>query len=389
MMMSPTYTGYTEKYRENSLYEQQLLLVIAWLLLGGIVMVYSSSITYATGSSHTGHNPNFFLIRHMIAVILGVSLMFITTQIPLQYWERYAGRIFLLILASLVLVLIPHIGKEVNGAQRWIPLGIFNIQPSELMKIATIVYTADYATRKHKEIQSWTGFIPIGGAMIAVSVSLLLEPDLGGVVVISVICFAMLFMANMNKYLFSSLVVFLLISMTSLIWFSDYRRARLMAAYQPFEDPNGVGYQLSQALVAFGRGEWLGVGLGNSVAKQYWLPEAHTDFILAVIGEEFGLIGVITLTLTYFWLLLRIFQIGKQSAFLLHTFPSLVAYGVGVWLGVQFLINAGTNTGMLPTKGLTLPLMSYGGSSILMACIAMGLVLRVDYENRQKIRGGV
>ena len=369
-------------------YDQGVLWVSVLLLLTGMVMVYSASIAFAEGSKFTGNRAHFFLVRHALSLALGLFAAYLAFQIPLTTLQRAALPLFLLGVVLLVLVLIPGIGKSVNGARRWIPLGLLNMQPSELMKLFAVLYAADYTVRKAAVMHSFKhGFLPMAGAMVFVGWLLLREPDLGAFVVIVMIAIGILFLGGMNARLFFGLLLFLLGSFALLIIFSEYRRQRIIGFMDPWSDAFGRGYQLSHALIAFGRGEWFGVGLGASVEKLFYLPEAHTDFLLAVIAEELGLIGVLAIILMFFWLVRRAIVIGRQSLALERTFPALVAQGIGLWLGGQTLINMGVNMGVLPTKGLTLPLMSFGGSGILTNCIALAILLRVDFENRRLMRG--
>ena len=369
-------------------YDQGVLWIAALLLLIGLVMVYSASIAFAEGSKFTGNRAHFFLVRHALSLALGVIAAYLAFQVPLATWQRFALPLFLVGVVLLVLVLIPGVGKSVNGARRWIPLGIMNMQPSELMKLFAILYAADYTVRKAAVMHSFKhGFLPMAGAMVFVGWLLLREPDMGAFVVIVMIAIGILFLGGMNARLFFGLLLFLLVSFALLIMFSEYRRQRIIGFMDPWSDAYGKGYQLSHALIAFGRGEWFGVGLGASVEKLFYLPEAHTDFLLAVIAEELGLIGVLLIIAMFFWLVRRAIVIGRQSLALERTFPALVAQGIGLWLGVQTLINMGVNMGVLPTKGLTLPLMSFGGSAILTNCIALAILLRVDFENRRLMRG--
>ena len=303
-------------------------------------------------------------------------------------WQRFALPLFMFGVALLVLVLIPGIGRSVNGAQRWIPLGFTSLQPSELMKFFAILYAADYTVRKAAVMHSFKeGFMPMAIAMIFVGWLLLRQPDMGAFAVIVLAAIGVLFLGGMNARLFFGLIIVLMISFALLIMFSEYRRQRIIGFMDPWSDAYGNGYQLSHALIAFGRGEWFGVGLGNSIEKLFYLPEAHTDFLLAVIAEELGFVGVLAIILMFFWITRRAFEIGRQALALERTFAALVAQGVALWLGVQTLINMGVNMGLLPTKGLTLPLMSFGGSGILVNCIALAVLLRVDYENRRLMRG--
>ena len=359
------------------------------LLLGlGLVMVYSSSIAIAEGSRATGHQPMYFLMRHALFVAVSLVGAVVAFQVPLRLWQQAAPLLFVFGAALLILVLVPGVGREVNGSQRWISLYAVTVQPSELMKLFVVLYAADYTVRKAAHMDSLRkGFLPMLVVMLVVGWLLLGEPDFGAFVVITVIAMGILFLGGMNWRLFAGLLGLLLIGSVLLILASPYRLQRIMGFMDPWADPFGKGYQLSHALIAFGRGEWLGVGLGASVEKLFYLPEAHTDFLLAVIAEELGFAGVAAIIAAFAWIVLRAFMIGRRAASLERYFAALVAQGIGVWVGVQAIINIGVNTGMLPTKGLTLPLVSFGGSALLSMCCAIAVLLRVDWENRQLMRG--
>ncbi len=365
--------------------------VAAALLLFGLVMVYSATIALPDSPRFANYKPTHFLVRHAFALTLGALAALVAFAVPMRAWQRAAPLLFLAGFALLVVVLVPGLGKVVYGARRWVSLYVLNLQPSELMKLFVVLYAADYTVRKQDFMQSFRkGFLPMGTAVVAVGVLLLLEPDLGAFVVIAAIAMGLLFLGGVNGKLFAGLVVAALSSFAAVIVFSPWRRERIFAYLDPFDANNalGKGYQLSHSLIAFGRGEFFGVGLGGSVEKLHYLPEAHTDFLLAVIGEELGLAGVIVVIVLFYWLTKRAFEIGRQAIALERTFGGLTAKGIGLWLGVQAFINMGVNVGLLPTKGLTLPLMSYGGSGILVNCVALAIVLRVDFENRKLMRGG-
>jgi cell division protein FtsW len=369
-------------------YDRGIAAVTAALLSLGLVMVYSSSIAMAEASRHTGPQSTYFLVRHALFLVASVALAAGAFQVPLRVWQRYAPVLFVFGMALLVLVLVPGIGREVNGSQRWLPLGPLNLQPSEMMKLFVVLYAADYTVRKAAYMGSFKkGFAPMLVVMLFVGGLLLREPDFGAFAVITVIAMGILFLGGMNWRLFAGLAVLLVVGFVLLILTSPYRMQRILGFMDPWSDPYGRGYQLSHALIAFGRGEWLGVGLGASVEKLFYLPEAHTDFLLAVIAEELGFAGVATVIGLFCWLVLRAFAIGQQSAMLERLFAALVAQGIGLWIGVQAIINMGVNMGVLPTKGLTLPLMSFGGSAIAANCCAIAVLLRIDWENRQLMRG--
>ena len=351
-------------------------------------MVYSASISTAEASKFTGYQPAYYLLRQGIFIAVGLLAGLFAFQIPVQTWQNHAPNLFLLGAALLVLVLIPHVGREVNGSRRWLSLFVVNLQPSELMKLFAVMYAADYTVRKGKVGQSFNqAFLPMFAVMALVGSLLLLEPDMGAFVVIFSIAFCTLWLGGFNIKIFGLLLLALPLAFAALIISSPYRMQRVIGFMDPWSDPYGKGYQLSHALIAFGRGEWLGVGMGGSVEKLFYLPEAHTDFLMAVIAEELGLAGVAAVIALFALLVVRAFQIGRHAAFLDRNFSALVAQGVGVWIGIQTMINIGVNMGVLPTKGLTLPFLSFGGSGIVVNCVAAAVLLRVDYENRRVARG--
>lgn len=369
-------------------YDSALIWVTVLLLGFGMVMVYSASIAIAEASRSTGNSAVYYLSRHAAYVLVSLVAAAMVFQVPVRIWQRAAPILFIVGLLLLALVLIPGIGREVNGSRRWLPLGFANLQPSELMKVCAVLYAADYTVRKAAFMHSLRkGFLPMFGVMLLTGGLLLREPDFGAFAVITVIAMGTLFLGGMNWRLFAGLIVMLLIGFLLLIWSSPYRMQRVIGFMDPWADPYGKGYQLSHALIAFGRGEWFGVGLGASVEKLFYLPEAHTDFLLAVIAEELGFAGVLTLTLLFAWMVWRAFAIGRRASDLERPYAALVAQGIGLWIGVQVIINMGVNMGVLPTKGLTLPLLSFGGSAILATCCALAVLLRIDWENRQIMRG--
>ncbi|MCO4864239.1 cell division-specific peptidoglycan biosynthesis regulator FtsW [Cupriavidus alkaliphilus] len=372
-------------------YDQPMLWVSIVLLALGLVMVYSASIALPDSPRYANYRESHFLMRHAFALGIGLSVGLAAFQVPVKVWDRYAPKLFIVALILLVIVLVPFVGKGVNGARRWIPLGVMNFQPSELMKLAVVLYAANYTVRKQEWMQTVSkGFLPMGVAVVVVGLLLLLEPDMGAFLVIAAVAMGILFLGGINGKLFAGLVGVAIGAFALLITASPWRRERIFAYLNPWEESNALGkaYQLTHSLIAFGRGEWTGVGLGGSIEKLHYLPEAHTDFILAVIGEEFGFIGVLVVIVLFYWLVRRAFNIGRTALQLDRTFAGLVAKGIGVWIGWQTFINMGVNLGLLPTKGLTLPLVSYGGSGILMNCVALAILLRIDYENRVLMRGG-
>ena len=372
-------------------FDQALVWVVVALLAWGTVMVYSASIALPDNPRFGKIAPTHFLVRHIFALVMAFVAALLAFQIPMVLWERHARGLFLLSLFLLILVLVPHVGTVVNGARRWLSLGVMNFQPSELAKFAVLIYAADYMVRKMEvKERFFRAVLPMGAAVAVVGALLLAEPDMGAFMVIAVIAMGILFLGGVNARMFFLIAFILVLAFAAMVWFSDWRRERIFAYLDPWSEKHalGKGYQLSHSLIAIGRGEIFGVGLGGSVEKLHWLPEAHTDFLLAVIGEEFGLVGVIALIVLFFWMVRRIMHIGRQAIALDRVFAGLVAQGVAMWMGFQAFINMGVNLGALPTKGLTLPLMSFGGSAILMNLVAIAVVLRVDYENKLLMRGG-
>ncbi|MCL2829704.1 MAG: putative lipid II flippase FtsW [Betaproteobacteria bacterium] len=375
-------------HRQPSEVDTVLLWSALALLLVGLVMVYSASIATAEGSKFSGHQAGYFLIRHAVFLSVGLLAAAVVFQIPMVAWQRLAPWLFFVGVFLLVIVLIPGVGRSVNGAQRWLSLGLVNLQPSELMKLFAVLYTADYTVRKMPVMHNLKqAFLPMAGAMVLVGILLLKEPDFGAFVVIIMIAMGILFLGGIRARLFIVLTVVLLAAFAILIVVSPYRRDRIFGFMDPWADAFGSGYQLSHALIAFGRGELFGVGLGASVEKLFYLPEAHTDFLLAVIAEELGFSGVVVVIVLFALVVQRAFLIGRQAVSLERVYPALVAQGIGIWFGIQGFVNMGVNTGLLPTKGLTLPLMSFGGSGILINCIALSVLLRADWENRQLMHG--
>ncbi|MDE2401277.1 MAG: putative lipid II flippase FtsW [Burkholderiales bacterium] len=372
-------------------FDQSLVSVVLALLALGLVMVYSASIGLPDSPKFARYTPTYFFNRHLFSLILALVVGAVVTQIPLSTWERSAPWLFVVSLVLLMLVLIPHVGKGVNGARRWLPLGVMNFQPSELAKLAITLYAADYMVRKMEvKERFFRAVAPMAVAVAVVGLLLLAEPDMGAFMVIAAIAMSILFLGGVNGRMFFLITAVLIGAFTLMVTLSPWRRERIFAYLDPWTEKNALGkaYQLTHSLIAFGRGEIFGEGLGSSLEKLHYLPEAHTDFLLAVIGEELGFIGVAVVICAFFWLVRRLFVIGRQAIALDRVFSGLVAQGVGVWMGGQAFINMGVNLGVLPTKGLTLPLMSYGGSGVMLNCVALAIVLRVDIENRQLMRGG-
>ena len=366
-------------------FDKPLLWVVMSLLMLGMVMVYSASIALPESSKYAAYKHTHFLMRQAIFIAGGLFFGGIAFCFPMRFWERWAPEMFMVGIALLVLVLVPGVGKAVNGAHRWLPLKVCNLQPSEVMKLLMVFYAASYAARKQDVIHRLIkGMGPMAAALGIVGVLLLRQPDLGALVVIVSIAIGILFLGGVGVVWFGGICISLMGIFSAAIVFSPWRLQRLTAYLDPWDKANAMGkaYQLTHSLIAFGRGELLGVGLGGSVEKLHYLPEPHTDFLMAVVGEELGLAGALVVVLLFFWLVNRAIKIGRKAVEQEQVFSGLVAQGIGIWIGVQAFINIGVNLGLLPTKGLTLPLMSYGGSGILMNCIAMAILLRVDYENK-------
>jgi cell division protein FtsW len=372
-------------------YDQPLVWVTLLLMLFGMVMVYSASISLPDSPKYASYKNSHFLVRQ--AMFIGIALFagLLAFRIKIETWQKMAPYLFVITLVLLVMVLIPGLGKGVNGARRWLSFKVFNLQPSELMKLFVVLYAADYTVRKQQFMHQLTkGFMPMTVAIGVVGLLLLLEPDLGAFGVIVCIAMGILFLGGINGVWFGGIGATLVGIFSLVIILSPWRRERIFAYLNPWTEENALGkaYQLSHSLIAFGRGELFGVGLGGSVEKLHYLPEAHTDFLLAVIGEELGFAGVLVVVMLFYWLIKRAFEIGRQAIAIDLTFAGLVAKGIGIWIGVQAFINMGVNLGLLPTKGLTLPLMSYGGSGVLINCVGLAILLRIDYENRVLMRGG-
>ncbi len=386
------WTGPTPAQPSRALgFDQALVWVVLGLMLLGLVMVYSASVALPDNPKFARYSPTHFLSRHALSMAIAFVAALAVMQIPIALWEKYAHWVFIVALVLLVLVLIPAIGKGVNGARRWIPLGLMNFQPSELAKLGIALYAASYMVRKMDTRENFLKAVtPMAIALGFIGMLLLAEPDMGAFMVIAAIALGILFLGGVNGRMFALVVAVLVGAFVLMIVLSPWRAERIFAYLDPWNPlyAQGRAYQLTHSLIAFGRGEIFGQGLGSSVEKLHYLPEAHTDFLLAVVGEELGFVGVFVVVAAFFWLTRRIFHIGRQAVALDRVFAGLLAQGVGIWMGGQAFINMGVNLGVLPTKGLTLPLMSYGGSAILMNLIALAIVLRIDVENRSLMRGG-
>jgi cell division protein FtsW len=348
-------------------------------MLTGLVMVTSASfpISYRL----TGE-PFHFMLRHAVFLVLAIALAGVVVQIPLKQWFRYSTP--LLGVAFFLLIIVLGAGRSINGASRWIPLGLFNLQPAEVAKLALFIFMSGYLVRKHDEVREtfFGGFMKPIMVFSSLAMLLLLQPDLGTVVVMLVTLFGMLFIAGAKLSQFIALMVAGVLSVIALIAAEPYRIRRVTSFLDPWEDPFGSGYQLTQSLMAFGRGNWIGQGLGNSVQKLEYLPEAHTDFVFAVLAEELGFVGVVLVLTLLFALVLKAIFIGKKSFEHGQQFGGYLAFGIGIWFAFQTLVNVGAAAGIVPTKGLTLPLISYGGSSLIIMTVAVAILLRIDFECR-------
>ena len=372
-------------------FDQTLVAVVGALIALGVVMVYSASVALPDNPKFAAYSQGFFLQRHVMSLAIAFVVALVVVQMPIAIWEKYAPVIFLISLMLLVAVLVPFIGKVVNFSRRWIPLGIMNFQPSELAKLAIALYAANYMVRRMDAREKFFRAVtPMVVAVAIAGVLLMREPDMGAFIVVATIAMGILFLGGVNARMFFLMAIVIIGTTSIYLYFDDLRRERILAYLDPWNPKyaQGKGYQLTHSLIALGRGEIFGQGLGESVEKLHYLPEAHTDFLLAVIGEELGFVGVAAVIALFFWLTRRIFYIGRQAIALDRVFAGLMCQGIGIWVGFQAFINMGVNLGLLPTKGLTLPLMSFGGSAILMNLIALAMVLRVDIENRALMRGG-
>ncbi len=367
-----------------------VLFVVFSLMLLGCLMVFSASISL--GDSPKYHiSEHYFFVRHVISLVVALFGAYIVWHIPMKAWKKMAFPFFLFGLFLLGAVFIPGIGKSTNGACRWIPLGLFNLQVTEVMKIAVLIYAADFTVRKQNYMHSVKkGLLPMLLVMGLLGFLVLKEPDLGAYVMMLAISMGILFLGGINLTVFIMVLVGVLGLLVFMIFAASWRAARFFAYLDPWEISNAQGkaYQLSHSLIAFGRGESWGVGLGDAIEKQHYLPEAHTDFILAIVGEELGFAGVMLILVLLFWLVKRAIEIGRTAIHLEHIFSGLVAEGIGIWIGVQTFINVGVASGLLPTKGLTLPFISFGGSAIMAVTAAVAILLRVDYENKVTMKGG-
>ncbi len=383
-------TGFKpEAWRAKTQLDTSIVYVVGFLLLLGLVMVYSSSIGLPESILFKGKTGTHFLIRQGAFMAIGVCLALVAFQVPMAKWNAYAPYLFLFAVAMLAVVLLPFIGKLSNNARRWIPIGPFTIQPSEFMKWAVIVYSASYCVKKQDKIHSFIdGMLPMLIVIVVLGIELLAEPDLGALVVVAAVALGVLFLGG------SAIMPLLMMGLgfviaASIVIATSNRARRVLAFLDPWspEFAKTEGFQLTNSLIAFGRGEFFGVGLGNSIEKLNHLSEAHTDFILAIIAEELGFIGVCVVVGCFAWIVFKAFSIGRRAFDQKKLFESLVAQGIGLWIGLQAGIHLCVNAGALPTKGLTLPFISYGGSAMLMSLLAIAVLLRIDYELRINQRG--
>ena len=361
-------------------FDNALIFVTGALLVIGLVMVGSASISIADGKLG---QPLFYFNRQLIFAVIGLALAALVVSVRLEVWRQLAPLLLIVGVCLLVLVLIPGIGREVNGSRRWLPLGPVNIQVAEIIKLFSIIYVADYLHRHHGQLHG--SFFKVFGPLVLLGLAallLLMQPDMGSVVVILSTVLAMLFLGGARLDVFAALMTIFAGLFAVLIWLAPYRLQRLQTFMDPWQDPFGSGFQLTQALIAFGRGDWLGVGLGSSMQKLFYLPEAHTDFLYSILAEELGLIGALSILVLFSVFIWRALAIGRAAELAGQVFGAQIAYGIGIWIGLQACVNMGVNMGVLPTKGLTLPLMSYGGSSLLLTCLAIALLFRVDLETR-------
>ena len=364
---------------QGLVYDRQLVILALSLMAVGLVIVSSASIAEGI---NVGNDPFHFVKRHGIFLVICLVLSSFVLQVPMERWQQFNTAFLIFSIVLLVLVLI--VGREINGSQRWLPLGFLNVQPAEIAKLALFTFLAGYLVRRQDEVRGqWKGFIKPLAVMGIISLLLLKQPDLGSVVVLFVTTLGMLFLAGARLSQFLSLLGLGVVLLGFLIISAPYRMRRVTSFLNPWEDPFGSGYQLTQSLMAFGRGGWFGEGLGNSIQKLEYLPEAHTDFVFAILGEELGFSGVLLVLLLQAWLAFKALHIGQKVLLGGRQYEGYLAMGIGIWFSFQTVVNVGAASGMLPTKGLTLPLVSYGGSSLLVMSTAVAILLRIDFEWRR------
>lgn len=371
-----------QQQQSTMLYDRQLLLIMLALTAIGVVMVTSASMP--VGERLIG-NPFHFMIRHGMYLVLSLLVAGAVLTQPMSRWEKMNG--WLCLAAIVMLVAVLFVGHTVNGATRWIRVGPITLQVAEFAKLFFFVFLASYLHRRHDEVRkNLKGFFKALILLGIISMLLLLQPDLGTVVVVAMTSMGMLFLAGARIMQFFAVALTLVIALLALIIIEPYRMRRVTSFWNPWDDPFGSGYQLTQSLMAFGRGDWLGQGLGNSVQKLQYLPEAHTDFIVSVMAEELGFIGVLVTVLLLFVLVVKALYLGQRALRQKRAFSGYLAHGIGIWFGFQTMVNVGAAAGLIPTKGLTIPFVSYGGSSLLAMTIALAILLRIDYELRVNYR---
>jgi cell division protein FtsW len=371
----------SRRRRTQAPFDFPLLLVALGLLAFGMVMVSSASMTIGDTCCK---DPFFFVHRHAIALGLALGAALAAFSVPIERWQSFGAWIFLFGILLLVLVLVPGLGRSVNGATRWIPLGPLSLQPSELMKLFAVIYVSGYLVR-HADLVAnrLSGFIRPMLLVGVAAVLILKQPDFGTTAVMLAAVMGLLFLGGVSVMPFAVLLGTVLTGLAVLVLTSPYRMKRVLSFLNPWEDAFNSGYQLAQALIGFGRGEWLGVGLGNGIQKQYFLPEAHTDFLASVIGEELGLVGMLVIIAAFAFITWRAFRLGARAEAVGQPFAAYLAQGIGLWLGLQAFVNIGVNVGLLPTKGLTLPFLSYGSNSLIAATMGIAILLRIDVTIRQ------
>jgi len=362
-----------------------LLVAAGALLVLGVIMVASASLHIGARQGDAFR----YVDRHLLALALGGAAALLVYYLPVRWWEKSSTWLYFLGLVLLLLVFIPGLGRSANGAMRWVGVGPLSLQTSEFMKLFLILYLAGYVVRRRLEVAFtvW-GFIKPLLLLLAACSLIMLQPDFGTTAVLLATAFGLLFLAGAPIWQFGLLVALASGALGLLIYLSPYRMARVTSFLNPWEQAQDAGYQLTQALIAFGRGEWFGVGLGNGIQKQFYLPEAHTDFVMAVIGEEFGLLGTLLVILLFSLIIWRAFSIGVAAERRDARYAAYVAYGLGLWIGMQAFINIAVNMGLLPTKGLTLPFISYGSNSLIVSCLAIGMLSRIQRENLEPLAGG-
>ena len=368
---------FLEKHPSVSL-NWQLIFTVLVLMTVGLITIASASIDFAVEKYN---DPWFFARRHSVYLLIGFGASLVMLMIPTYFWQKYGWTLFFVAVFFLVIVLIPGLGRRVNGSQRWLNLGLITVQVSEIVKFCGIVFFASYLSNSQYFLQTqWKELFKPLLMLVFLMWLLLLEPDFGGSVVLAVTVGGMLFLAGARLWQCFLLLISGLTILVGLVWFTPYRMERLVTFLDPWEDQFDTGYQLTQSLIAFGRGEWFGLGLGNSIQKMFYLPESHTDFIFSIFAEEQGFIGVVLLLLLFVYFVIQIVLIAKKAMLRNNTFVALTAFGIAILFGFQIIINVGVASGFFPTKGLTLPFISYGGSSLVVNCLLIALLLRIDYD---------